>query len=75
MKLFPGDELFKLHDTYGLPMMMTMILLKERGMLVEWPSYFDATRKAGWSDRTAILRAKYAAIDSGQLLDYDALTP
>jgi len=72
--LFPGEQLFKLYDTHGLPIMMSLILIKEKGMLVDWSGYFAATKRAGWSDKKALALAKEASIDSGSLLQYDAFT-
>ncbi|MDR1696768.1 MAG: alanine--tRNA ligase [Rickettsiales bacterium] len=44
-KLFPGDVAFKLYDTYGFPLDLTMAILRERGIAVDVPG-FDAAMAA-----------------------------
>jgi len=33
--VFPGDEAFKLHDTYGFPIGLTQLMAEERGLTVD----------------------------------------
>jgi alanyl-tRNA synthetase len=34
-KVFPGEEAFKLYDTYGFPLDLTVVMAKEKGMAVD----------------------------------------
>ena len=34
-KIFPGDEAFKLYDTFGFPLDLTEVMAKERGLKVD----------------------------------------
>ena len=34
-KVFPGDDAFKLYDTYGFPLDLTVVMAKEKGMTVD----------------------------------------
>src|SRR5579862_3996191 len=57
-KLFPGEEAFKLYDTYGFPPDLTQLMAEERGLKVDsakFESLMDEQRKrardAGKADR------------------------
>ncbi len=38
-KVFPGDVAFKLYDTYGFPIDLTVLMAEEQGLSVDMPSY------------------------------------
>jgi alanyl-tRNA synthetase len=44
IKLFPGDEAFKLYDTYGFPMDLTESILRERGFKLDLQGYENAMK-------------------------------
>lgn len=47
-KVIPGDEVFKLYETYGFPVDLTELIARERGWtvdLAEFDKVFDAQRK------------------------------
>jgi alanyl-tRNA synthetase len=54
LTVIPGDEAFKLYDTYGFPIDLTMIIAEERGASVDlagFESALDAQRKRSREDR------------------------
>lgn len=38
-KLIPGNEVFKLYDTYGFPVDLTEIMAQERGLQIDMPGF------------------------------------
>ncbi len=38
-KLIPGEEVFKLYDTYGFPVDMTEVMAREQGLTVDMPGF------------------------------------
>ncbi|MCF6312862.1 MAG: alanine--tRNA ligase [Verrucomicrobiales bacterium] len=38
-KVFPGDVAFKLYDTYGFPIDLTVLMAEEQGLSVDMPAY------------------------------------
>lgn len=44
-KVLPGDSAFKLFDTYGLPLDLTELILRERGLAVDIPGFEKALQK------------------------------
>ena len=44
-----GEELFKLHDTYGFPLYMSLFQAHKRGMRCDLFGFAHAALKAGWS--------------------------
>lgn len=69
-RMFAGWALFKLHDTHGVPLEMTVGLTMEKRMFIEWGSYFRAAIKAGWSSDTAIKKVISACRDNCYGGDY-----
>lgn len=41
-KIFPGDEAFKLYDTYGFPIDLTDSILREKGYQLDFKGYEEA---------------------------------
>lgn len=51
-KVFPGDEAFKLYDTYGFPLEVTREILEENGIEVDIDAYEVALAEAQERSRT-----------------------
>ncbi|MEZ4413839.1 MAG: alanine--tRNA ligase [Gemmatimonadales bacterium] len=64
LTVIPGDEAFKLYDTYGFPIDLTMIIAEERGASVDlagFESALDAQRKRSREVRVAGFEMKSSA--------------
>jgi hypothetical protein len=48
--LLRGSFLFDMKDTQGLPIDFALDAIMERGFGVEWPSFIERARRAGWWD-------------------------
>lgn len=44
-KIFPGDEAFKLYDTYGFPLDLTEVMARERGLKVDLLKFDEDMQK------------------------------
>jgi alanyl-tRNA synthetase len=51
--LLPGQEAFKLHDTYGFPLDLTQKILVDRGLSVDVQGYEDARHEQQQRSRTS----------------------
>jgi alanyl-tRNA synthetase len=57
LTVIPGDEAFKLHDTYGFPIDLTMLIAEERGASVDLAGFdaaLNAQRERSREDRAAL---------------------
>lgn len=59
---FPGDEAFKLYDTYGFPVDLTVLMATEKGFTLDVPAFdrFMAEQK----DRARAARKSNAAVEN-----------
>lgn len=62
--LLRGSFLFDMKDTQGLPIDFALDALMERGFSVEWPSFIDRARQAGWWDFQTYRVLRHALQDS-----------
>lgn len=50
-RIFPGDDLFKLKATHGLPLDFALDkIINEFGMAVSWVEFIEEARRCGWWD-------------------------
>lgn len=49
-KLFPGDKLFQLKATHGIPLEISLENLTRASMVVEWELFIKEARTSGWYD-------------------------
>jgi alanyl-tRNA synthetase len=64
MNLMPGSEVFRLKDQQGVPLSMTVGLCLMRDVRIEWPSFIEAARSAGWYDFQTFAQLKAALTDA-----------
>lgn len=48
--LFPGRYLFLLKDSLGLPLDFAIDRIRSKGLYIEWVSFIESARGAGWYD-------------------------
>ena len=46
--LFPGEDAFMLHSSYGFPLEMTVTQCKTKGIGLDYCGFIDAAWKGGW---------------------------
>jgi hypothetical protein len=64
MKMMPGREVFRTKDEKGVPLSMTIGLCLLRNVTIEWPSFIEAARDAGWYDFQTVAQVKAALSDA-----------
>ena len=62
-KIFPGDEAFKLYDTFGFPLDLTEVMAKERGLKVDLLKFEEDMEKQ--KDRGRDSRKEKLNLDIG----------
>ncbi len=68
--VIPGDEAFRLHDTFGFPLDLTKEIAKDNGMTVDEAGFQAAMERQREQSRAA---AQFAADDAGELQRYASL--
>lgn len=58
--MFPGRAAFRLKDEKGVPLSMIIDLCE----VIEWPSFIEAARDAGWYDFQTLAQIKAALFDA-----------
>jgi alanyl-tRNA synthetase len=64
MNLMPGSEVFRLKDQQGVPLSMTVGMCLIRDVRIEWLSFIEAARSAGWYDFQTLAQLKAAFSDA-----------
>ncbi len=64
MKMMPGREVFRTKDEKGIPLYMTIGMCLIRNVVIEWASFIEAAREAGWYDFQTIAQVKSALVDA-----------
>ena len=54
---------FKMVDTYGLPLDIIIDQLKDRGMMPDWIDFYDQAIKVGWKPKGVLSKLSEAIID------------
>jgi len=57
------NGVFKMKDTFGLPLEMTLNLLDKQGMTVDWISFWKEGIQAGWKPEAVLLTIETAVGD------------
>ncbi|GAH74621.1 unnamed protein product, partial [marine sediment metagenome] len=57
----PGEEIFRLHDTYGFPQELTAEIAKEKGLSIDWEGFQAEMEKQRERARAATKIATYGA--------------
>lgn len=70
--VFPGDVLFELKATHGLPLDVAIEQIFNRGIVIDWVGFIEAARKNNWWDfqtYDVILDALRDALCDNELID------
>lgn len=62
---------FKLFDTFGIPLDMVLMNLEDHGLVVDWPDFIEAALIQGWKMKTVVSRLGEAIPDVHGPLYYE----
>lgn len=64
-KPFPGDKLFQLKATHGMPLENSLdILMNQQSLKIDWVGFIDEARKNQWWDFQTIEAVEQALVDA-----------
>jgi len=55
--------IFKLFETFGLPLDIIFDLCKRNNLVIDWIDFFEWSQKVGWSQKTLFNRIEHPLID------------
>lgn len=58
---------FKLYDTYGLPLWAVLDQCAVRGLVIGWQAFYRDARAAGWKHKTIMTRVRADLTDGGNV--------
>jgi hypothetical protein len=70
MNIFPGQLAFRLKDEKGMPLSMVIQNCLATNRIIEWPSFIEAARTAGWYDFQTLAQLRAALSDADAGADY-----
>lgn len=70
-KNFPGDVAFKLYDTYGFPIDLTVLMAEEQGLTVDMPEYEEQLQAQQLRSQQGRNTTLVAAVDIDTKLNTD----
>lgn len=62
-QIFPGERLFELKATHGLPLEVAVDRLFDSGVRIDWCGFIDCARSNGWYDFQTIRLIEQALDD------------
>lgn len=70
IKIIDGKDLFILHSEKGLTLDISLTLVIENKMIVQWDSFISEATKNNWKREKIYNTIKYACKECGYNLDY-----
>jgi alanyl-tRNA synthetase len=59
----PGEFVFKMVDTHGLPLPITLQVIHDRNMAVDWYNFMRMAIQCGWNARSLKTKVLDALVD------------
>ena len=69
LKVIPGEEVFKLYDTFGFPVDLTAVMAKEKGLEID-EAKFDALMKEQKERARKVTKEKLSALNISAQTDF-----
>jgi len=64
-ELFPGDKLFELKATHGLPLEIALErIITQEGLAVHWLQFLKQARKNLWTDKQTYRVIRHSLVDA-----------
>jgi alanyl-tRNA synthetase len=72
-KIIPGEEVFKLYDTYGFPLDLTSVMAQEKGLTIDMDGFNTAMEKQQERSRSSVSTFFEPTIEAAKIAGHETL--
>jgi alanyl-tRNA synthetase len=73
-KIIPGEDIFKLYDTYGFPLDLTSVMAQEKGLTIDMDGFNTAMEKQQERSRSSVSTFFEPTIEAAKIAGHETLS-